>query len=93
MDVFCDQDKTAREWAIKQGHSEVASLLEEYERAWESGEGGERVCEFLASKGLVDRSPEGVARREEERRREEEDKAHIRSLQVFINFVSCVIIV
>ena len=30
-----------------------------------------RVDEFLESKGLVDRSPEGVARREEEEEEEE----------------------
>ena len=44
MDIFCEQDKTAREWAIQKGHLEVASLLEEYERAWEGEMGGVLRC-------------------------------------------------
>ena len=36
----CDQGKTPKRGAIKNGHSEVASLLEEYERAWKGEMGG-----------------------------------------------------
>ena len=36
----CEQDKTARDWAIEKGHLEIASLLEEYERAWGGEMGG-----------------------------------------------------
>ena len=44
MDVFCDQDKTARERAIERGHSEIASLLENDERAWRGEMGGVLRC-------------------------------------------------
>ena len=40
----CEQGRTAREQAIEKGHSEIASLLEEYERAWRGEMGGVLRC-------------------------------------------------
>ena len=40
----CHQEKTARDVAVTIGHSEIASLLEEYERAWRGEMGGVLRC-------------------------------------------------